>query len=151
MFKLFISYKFSENCFSYWRATDVSYGNKRFKWMFRLLKIKKTSNCVDFSAQIRLKIFIYLDRMWTVWKPSILCVGWGNLQYQYRLWHEGIERSPVEHLGTPVGEKLDMNQQCARAAQKANHMLGYITSSMVSRSREGIVPLYSTLLRPHLD
>lgn len=40
MFKLLISNKFFENCFSYWRATDVSYGNKRFKWIFRLLKTK---------------------------------------------------------------------------------------------------------------
>ena len=50
-----------------------------------------------------------------------------------------------------VDEKLNMTQQCAFAAQKANHILGCIKRSVVSRSREGILPLYSTLVRPPLQ
>jgi len=49
-----------------------------------------------------------------------------------------------------VDEKLSMNRQCALTAQKDNHMLGCIKSSVASRSREGILPLYSALVRPHL-
>ena len=48
-----------------------------------------------------------------------------------------------------VDEKLNMSRQCALAAQKANHTLGCIKRSMASRSREGILPLYSALVRPH--
>ena len=51
----------------------------------------------------------------------------------------------------PGDEKLEMNQQCAIAAQKASHILGCIKRSVASRSREGILPLYSTLVRPHLE
>ena len=49
-----------------------------------------------------------------------------------------------------MDEKLDMSYQCVLAAQKANRTLVCIPSSMASRWREGILPLYSALLRPHL-
>ena len=49
-----------------------------------------------------------------------------------------------------VGGKLNMSQQCALTAQKANCILGCIKRGMASRSREVILPLCSVLVRPHL-
>ncbi|GAB0205413.1 mitochondrial enolase superfamily member 1 [Grus japonensis] len=85
-------------------------------------------------------------------KCRVLHVRRNNPKHQYRLGVDLLGSSSVENdLGVLVDNKLSMSQQCALMAKKTNGILGCIKKNVASGSRGFILPLYSALVRPHLE
>ena len=76
------------------------------------------------------------------WKPPLTIQVGGPMA-----WAQPYQKD----LGVLVNGKLDMSQHCTLADQKANHMLGCIKSSVASRAKEVILPLYSAPVMFHLE
>ena len=54
-------------------------------------------------------------------------------------------------MGAIISEDLKCEKQCSEAVRKANRMLGLIKRNVIDRPKETIIPLYKSLVRPHLE
>uniref|UniRef100_A0A8D2LR81 Reverse transcriptase domain-containing protein n=1 Tax=Varanus komodoensis TaxID=61221 RepID=A0A8D2LR81_VARKO len=96
-----------------------------------------------------------LDRLWkwagdnrmafNVDKCKVLHLGHRNGCHKYRIGDKWLESSTCERdLGVLVDCRLNVSQQCDAVVKRANATLGCIARSVASRSREVLLPLYTT-------
>ena len=72
--------------------------------------------------------------------------------HHYRLGDDLLEMNSAEKdLRVLMDDRLAMSQKCALVAEKANGILRCLKKSVDSGSREVILPLYSALMRLHLE
>ena len=54
-------------------------------------------------------------------------------------------------LGLTISADMKVSEQCGIEAAKRNQILGLITRNMVYTEKELTIPLYKTIVRPHLE
>ncbi len=85
-------------------------------------------------------------------KCQMLQVGHSNKKYEYDMMGQKIVATPsVKDLGITISKNLKFSQHCNEAAKKANRILGFVKRNFTYKSKDIILPLYISLVRPHLE
>ena len=124
----------------------------------RLCKKYQLSN----NSSTRLHRQIELDSMcnWSVEnemefnikKCKVIQAGSANVNFQYKM--NGVNLESVDSykdLGVHISNNLKVEKQCKEAYRKANMQLGFIARNFQYKSKDIILPLYKSIVRPHLE
>ncbi|KYO40735.1 hypothetical protein Y1Q_0012232 [Alligator mississippiensis] len=85
-------------------------------------------------------------------KCRVLHLGRKNQQHTYRLGNSLLISTEAEKdFGVIIDSKMNMGHQFGDAVRKANRTLSCIHRCIMIRSKEVILPLYMTLVRPQLE
>ena len=85
-------------------------------------------------------------------KCKVLHMGAKNRKESYEIGgRELVKVQQEKDLGVIVRDDGKVAAQCAAAAVKGYQILGLVARTFVSRDKRILMPLYKTLVRPHLD
>ncbi|CAM4587787.1 unnamed protein product [Lepidochelys kempii] len=85
-------------------------------------------------------------------KCKIMHTGKSNPNYTYNMMGANLATTNQEKdLGVIVDSSLKMSMQCAAAVKKANGLLGIIKKGVKNKTENILLPLYKSMVRPHLE
>ena len=78
--------------------------------------------------------------------------GHGNLDVNYKMGDTVLSTTVKEKdLGTTISADMKVSEQCGIAASEDNKILGLIGRNIAYKEKRLIIPLYKTIVRPHLE
>ena len=85
-------------------------------------------------------------------KCKVLHVGNRNTNFNYELEGSWLENCDKEKdLGVIIDRDLKFSQQCLEARNRANKMLGFINRNVSYKSKEVVIQLFNSYVRPYLE
>uniref|UniRef100_A0A8C8SCV0 Reverse transcriptase domain-containing protein n=1 Tax=Pelusios castaneus TaxID=367368 RepID=A0A8C8SCV0_9SAUR len=121
----------------------------------KLLKIVKTkADCEELQKDLT-KLSDWASKWqmkFNVDKCKVMHIGKNNPNYTYNMMGANLATTSQEKdLGVIVDSSLKMSVQCAEAVKKANRMLGIIKKGIENKTANVLLPLYKSMVRPHLE
>ena len=121
-------------------------------------KLGNVANNIDCIAALRSDL-LKLEKWSTKWqmefnldKCNVMHIGCKNIHATYHFLGSTLSCTNVEKdLGILISNDLKVTKQCIIAEKKAMKILGYIKWLFSYRDKNIIVPLYTSLVRPHLE
>ena len=90
--------------------------------------------------------------LFNVNKCKVIHAGAKNQCFKYEMGGGELEEVDFEKdVGVLIHRNLRPSMQCAKAAKKANSVLGQLTRAVSYRDKETFMSLYTTYVRPHLE
>ena len=90
--------------------------------------------------------------LFNVEKCHVIHFGSSNMKASYVLNGETLSVATEERdLGIIVSSDLKVAKQCAKSISTANRVLGMISRTITNKSKQIILNLYKSLVRPHLE
>ena len=85
-------------------------------------------------------------------KCKVLHFGKSNQKHEYKIGETVLQGCTNEKdLGVHIQDNLKADKHVDESVKKANQILGQIYRTMEYKAAENILPLYLTLVRPHLE
>jgi hypothetical protein len=93
------------------------------------------------------------------WKMLLNCektkvVRFGRVKTNYLYSVDNVHLSVVskiKDLGVLIDNKLNFNEHVQEKAKSSFRILGYINRSVINKSKAIVLPLYNSLVRPHVE